>query len=591
MLHQAIDTETHLFGPGNMSPKIVCLSISLSAVLYKDEDILIKMTELLNNPDVLIIGHNVAYDMRCFVRAFPKLKQAVFAAYETGRVSCTVIRERLLDIAEDQLKTKGYALADLSKKYLGEHLEKIDTWRLRYSELEDIPLSQWPQEAIDYAQKDADVTSNVWEAQEKRKERMDYSIPTEAADVRAAFALGLMSSWGIETDQKYTIKRWNEEVSKLTELATKLSTTGLVNVSAPQLDIFSSAYLALPKTKKNLDKIRALVKKTSNGYAKKTEKGNIKTDAKAIENCNHPDLKLLLEFSRIEKGVSTFLSKVINAPIVHANFHAVGGTSNRTSCSGPNLQQIPRAPGFRECFVPRAGHLFLACDFDSQEMRTLGQAALDLCGHSKLARMYQRDRMFDPHNDFAKKLFHTNTPTKEQRQQTKVANFGFPGGLKARSFVAYAQNWGVETTEQEGQRLLDMWFEQWPEMTDYFRIVGNIAGSAGYGTQTIKQSGFRRQGVGYNDCANGFFQTLAAHASKQALWEVTKKCFCDRTSKLYGSRPVLFIHDEIILETPEFAIDEAGKELEQIMINAMEHWTPDVPAAASASVMHRWSKK
>lgn len=594
MIPIAIDTETHRFSPGNMSPRVVCMSymeFQPAHTLYNlVKDSTKKEMERILKKNYHIIGHNIQYDMRCLIATFPELKQKIFEAYREGRVSCTQIRERLLDIAEDKLTKRGYTLADLTKKYFGEVIEKEDTWRTRYEELEDVPLQDWPQDAIDYSLKDSELALKIWQEQEKRKHKLDYSLPTESLDVYASFCLGLMHSWGVETDQEYAVKLWNEQVTKMTSLAKEIEPTGLMSVSNAPLDLFNNDITKPPITKKNLSKIRELILKTYPGTPPKTPKGQIKYDAETLEECNHSDLKKLTEFSKIEKGLSTFLSKVVGFPVVHANFHAVGGVSNRTSCSGPNLQQVPRGGGFRECFVPRKDHVFLASDFDSQEMRTLGQAALDLVGHSKLARMYQKDRKFDPHTDFAKLVFNTDNPSKEQRQQTKVANFGFPGGLKAKNFVKYAKGWGVIITQKEGQKLLDVWFEQWPEMGPYFDIVQNIVGGADYGTQVIPQSGFRRAGVGYNDCANGFFSTLAAHASKEALCEITYRCFCVRTSWLYNSRPVNFVHDEVMSETPKHKAKKAAKEKETIMIQAMEKWTPDVPAASSSKIMDRWVK-
>jgi hypothetical protein len=127
-------------------------------------------------------------------------------------------------------------------------------------------------------------------------------------------------------------------------------------------------------------------------------------------------------------------------------------------------------------------------------------------------------------------------------------------------------------------------------MRDYFRGVENVVGPAGLGCQIIPRSGFVRGGCDYCNTANGYFQTLAAHASKAAMWAVCKRAYCDRESALYGSRPVVFVHDEVILETLEEAGDAAAKEIVEVMEAAMQKWTPDVPVTASAVLMRRWSK-
>jgi DNA polymerase I-like protein with 3'-5' exonuclease and polymerase domains len=160
-----------------------------------------------------------------------------------------------------------------------------------------------------------------------------------------------------------------------------------------------------------------------------------------------------------------------------------------------------------------------------------------------------------------------------------------------RSFTQYAKQWGLELNEFEARQIRDNWLNQWSEMKSYFDHVSALVGDVNMGTQVIPRSGFKRGLVGYKDCCNGYFQTLAAHASKTALWAVVRKCYTDRDSALYGSRPVLFIHDEIILETPEEVGHEAAQAIELTMSAAMQAWTPDVPAMASAVLMDCWSKK
>jgi DNA polymerase I-like protein with 3'-5' exonuclease and polymerase domains len=236
-------------------------------------------------------------------------------------------------------------------------------------------------------------------------------------------------------------------------------------------------------------------------------------------------------------------------------------------------------------------------------MRTLAQSALDICGHSKLAERFQLDRHYDPHLEFAARLGQVTVDEatalmagkdegiKKLRQQAKVCNFGFPGGMGPPTFVQFAKGWGVTIEEGRARVLKKAFMDQWPEMWTYFRHVSNIVGEAGEGTMIHPQSGFRRGDCPYTEIANGYFQTLAAHASKAALFEVSRRCYNVQASYLYGSRPVLFVHDEIVAETPEEAGHEAAQEMEAVMVEQMEDWTPNVPSAASAKLMRCWSKQ
>lgn len=616
----AFDTETHLFGPGKMAPRIVCLSWSdgkHSGIEVGDAKIELWLQRTLDevlDRRALLVGHVVAYDAACVLSTFPSVWGKIWQAYEINGIVCTGIRERLIDIANGEFGGRWnhsgkwedfkYTLADISRRRLGQAMSKgEDTWRKRYAELDGLPLSDWPREAVDYSILDAQMTWAVFSDQETRAKRIGYRLPTQYEDSRADFTLRLTSAWGIETDPDHVLKIWNQTVSRMVALVPALEAQGLATwKKKPTVQPADGRPLTLPEVKKSLSVLRAIIAKHyPGGKPPLTPKGSIQTGKDVLREIDFEPLKRLSEFNGLQKTASTYLSKFF-APVVHASYLAVGAASDRTSSFGPNVQNLPRLPGVRECFVSRPGTVFLACDYEAQEMRTLAQSCLDIVGHSILANRFRENPHFDPHLEFAARLAKITTDEAERlkaagdpgikklRQQSKAANFGYPGGMGSTKFIQYAKGYGIDLTADESQGLRDGFFATWPEMTDYFRHIQNVVGSAGIGQQTIPQSGFRRGNCGYSDTANGYFQSLAAHSSKSALFAVCQKAFCNRQSALYGSRPVLFIHDEIILETPDEIGDEAARELEQVMVRTMQRWIPDVPAAASATLMHRWSK-
>lgn len=608
------DVETHLATLGSRVPKIVCLSWAEKekyGIEVGHDNIEKWVHKYFGDEDVLLVGHFVAFDSACVLSNFPSISDKLWKKYESNRILCTAIRERLLDISVGEFRGgwKGrkfqkyiYTLADIASRRLGKEVAKgEDTWRLRYGELDGIPLEQWPQEAIDYSIGDSVVDLEVFENQELRARKSYYNIPTQFEDTRADFALFLTSVWGIRTDPKQVDRLWINTVEHMNSLVGILKDSGLAGPTKSKGIIRCGR--EVPAIKKSLKAVREAVKQYyPGGDPPKTPKDSIMTGEEVVKECNFEPLQKLIEFNKLQKVASTYLTKLFVA-IVHATFFSVGAASDRTSCRRPNLQNQPRLPGIRECFIPREERVFLACDFDAQEMRTLAQSCLDIVGYSRLAERFNENPHFDPHLEFAaylckisideaKRLKSIGDPEiKLRRQQSKAANFGYPGGLGAATFVDYAKGYGVDIDEKGSKELRDNWLTQWPEMVDYFKHVSSLVGSAGIGYQTIPQSGFVRGNCGYTDAANGYFQTLAAHASKAALFDVCKRAYQDRNSMLYGSRPVAFIHDEIILETPEFIGHEAGKELELVMIQAMEKKTPGVPSAASACLMRRWSKK
>ncbi len=85
------------------------------------------------------------------------------------------------------------------------------------------------------------------------------------------------------------------------------------------------------------------------------------------------------------------------------------------------------------------------------------------------------------------------------------------------------------------------------------------------------------------------FQAPAADGAKAAFYEVSKRCYAVKSSALYGSRPVAFVHDEILLESPRDRAKAAMDEMVSVMKSEMARCAvPDVPIAVDAGIMERW---
>lgn len=268
---------------------------------------------------------------------------------------------------------------------------------------------------------------------------------------------------------------------------------------------------------------------------------------------------------------------------------------------GTNLQNFPRMPGVRECIVARPGFLLASVDYESIELRTLAQSMLRICGRSTLAARYQSDPNYDPHTSFAARMLGItyaeamarkkaeDKEVKKHRQLAKCPNFGYPGGMGPAKLVVYAwKNYGIKITEEDAKRLRDLWFAENPEMREYFEHVTNLVDRGG----TFRQfgSGRIRGQCGFCDGCNGYFQGLAADGGKCALFSVSAECYADPESVLFGSRPLAFIHDEIIAEVPEAFGHECAMRIVAIMEREMRRFVPDVPVSAAPALMRSWLK-
>jgi hypothetical protein len=635
----AYDTETHLIKPGCTTPKMVCLTWydgENDGILLRDEG-LAWLREKLLDPDVHLIGQNVFYDLGVPCAEDPSFLPLVFDAIDAGRIHDTILRQKVIDNFHGQLK---YVWNEEKKKFDGQRFDlaslvwrhfKVnlfakkdgeknpDIWRLRYNELDGVPLEEWPKDAIDYA-----IDDSVWAYRifmEQEKELAPEGMPSQVNLVGSAWALDLAASWGFRTDRERTLQL---EAELLEELATWRQV-------AQECGRFVRKGV---KQSKNLNKIREEVaKRVERPHL--TKKGQIATTREQLREvpcpvcgedfdahnkdgfqpCETDDIKVIglwatSEVTRVEKKLSTYvkvLKQGFDVPI-NCRYNPIIETF-RTSSSGPNVQNWPRS-GIRHCIVPRDGWVYAFCDLDTVEMGTLAQVCIDLFGYSKLADAINEGK--DLHLYFASKLlqisyeecvarFKAKDPeihgSDGARQFSKIALYGYSGGMGVDAFIDYAKTaYGMIVDRSLAERLHGEYREHF-EMHDYFEHCSNLVGQEGYCKfMVFPRSGLVRGRVRYTAVCNSPFQHLAAMMAKGALYQTTKECYDPRLeSPLYGCRPVVFMHDEIIMEIPEEALGKeatsaAALRLQEIMVESAREWAPDINIGATVAMARSWLK-
>ena len=156
-------------------------------------------------------------------------------------------------------------------------------------------------------------------------------------------------------------------------------------------------------------------------------------------------------------------------------------------------------------------------------------------------------------------------------------------------FKEYAKGYGLDVSDDEARDIRSAWLETWPEMRKYFDMIGE---ATRWGSCDVEQFITRRLrgACSFTQYAITLFQGLVADGAKNALRAVSRACYAQPESVLFGSRPVAFLHDEIIIETPRFKAAEAAEKLSRIMIVEMRRFIPDVKVGAEAYLSEIWSK-
>lgn len=664
--HQILgfDTETFLIAPGVLAPRMVCLSGARrvgegvqSGVVLREQG-LAWLHSALARPDVTLIAHNAPYDAVVAMADAPSLILPIFEAYRSGRIECTLIKQQVIDVALGMRKFRrvggvvsraSYGLADLVSLYYGRRLEKDDTWRLRYAVLDDVPVQYWPSEARDYAELDAVEALMVWEAQEREIAELWPSggLPNQTEQQMASLALHLMSAWGIRAERSAVGRFIAQCEEKIREMEEALDGSGIFKLdkAGKPLRTATGAPQRIMKeimrrVVESLETMRIAIPRTPTGLPV--------TDKDTLLLTDDPELHVLAESMSYAKHLGQWgpvLSAAVERPVVCR--YGVLMETGRTSASGSegqegtNIQNPPRDGDVRPCVVPRPGWCFVSTDADTIELRAHAQNMLDLgIRDVRLAETLvrqHRDGGPDAHETLAAGIMGIepdevqrlvkvgDKPASDARQFAKIPGYGFPGGLGARVFVAYAAGqlkkadfvrWfhsdvrDGETpraaAERKAAQIRETWFETFPENREYFAIVNRMIGDNRSATIQQLMSNRIRGDVRYAAICNGFFQGRVADAMKEVLFWLAYECYTGQCfeqhrhggdhcgasgrSVLAGSRPVMFLHDEPILEHPVAQVHERAARQQYAVVTTLNKWMPDIPCASTAVALYRWHK-
>jgi DNA polymerase I len=627
----AFDLETHKVQPGLLAPPIVCGAWwdgddgKLAGV---GQTLFVARGLLLHKG--IICGANIAYDFGCLAAADPSLLPLIFDKYERGEVFDVLIAQYLDAIAHGYLRegmiidprTGGqikhpdtgkqafrYSLAVVTDLCLNrKDAKQNDRFRTSYALLDGIPISEWPEDARQYPLDDVRNTYEVAEYQLKNHRNL-HDMPFQA---RAAFASHLAAMWGLRTNPERTGTLHAELDGKY----------------AAAFEKFKAAGIYRDDGSKDTKKLKELVTAAYLGQPPTTEKGAVSTARDVLAESGDELLEQFADVSKVEKLKNTYLPFVEQGTEKPINLAPNPLLANGRQSYDGLVQLLPRKGGIRECFEPRPGHVWCSVDYSAIELSTLAQVCLWAVGFSKLAEAINEG--VDPHSLFAARLGNEDyeafrrrvdsedAEARDLRQMTKAANFGYPGmmgaprfaiqkrkeGLKLCLAARIAEACGVEkVTEWKGrpyppvckacveqaERLRIAYLERWPEMPPYFNwVMTRLDSQAGELEQFVSRR--VRGGLSGPSGANTLFSGLAADGAKRALWAVSKECYLDRASPLFGSRVLIFAHDELILEMPEERAHEAAHRQAEVMVAEMKKCVPDVRVSAEPALMRRWYK-
>jgi DNA polymerase I len=191
--------------------------------------------------------------------------------------------------------------------------------------------------------------------------------------------------------------------------------------------------------------------------------------------------------------------------------------------------------------------------------------------------------------------------TKADRQLAKAVNFGLLYGMGWKSLKAYARaNYGVELTDRKAQSYRKAFFDAYPGLAAWHAATEQHVKALFHkdenATHEVYTLGGRRrvlpvakrpeEGNPYpnkTDALNTPVQGTGADGLKEAialLWERRGEC--------PTAVPVIFCHDEIVIEIREPDESNAADWLRRCMVDAVASLIDPVPVEIEVTVGRTW---
>ncbi len=615
MLRIIADLETYLITEETITPQPVCMSWTdgneegkAGLVHARDPRFWSLLSGWLSDPNVELVWHNgFQFDVPVLIAHAPDQEriELLLTAMEEGRMTDTLIRAWLGDTAEGkfrgfskrngQLIKHSYGLGDLARLAgLPDMSKGEDTWRKRYSELDHVPIKDWPKEAADYAKLDAVNTAKVAIYQDIRWG--DEVLADEYEQFRGYFALSMMAAHGLPTDQSRVAIYETQLLSRRDALETGLEQYGLIERKVIHRGKENERVEITCKQQPARDLYGKLCEEYGvEPVFTETRQFSVTEDTvgELVATCQVEDRELELLAEAVEyKHSKQLLSRdvrVLKHPLVRTRYGWAGTgrvTSSRSNIveNYANLQNQAKKGMARECYVPPPGYILCSSDWAQAELVAVGDICKSYFGSSRLGDLINKG--VDVHNDLATNFTgQVMTGKSRERDACKMGNFGLWGGMGDDTFQKHLNKAGFKTVDAKNLR--DIWKATNPEHKQYFRRASDILDNCD-GMVEVYGGGMWRKVERFAQACNTPFQNLVARMSKRSAWYLV-------TAALRGELPIVplvQVHDEFLFGVPD-DLDIAGEvayAATGLMLKGARDFLQHVEMRAEPALMRRWYK-
>ncbi len=518
---------------------------------------------VLQDPAVLKIGQNMKYDAKIFAR---------------NNIEVAPFDDTMLMSYAMHAGKHGHGMDALSERYLNH--TPIPIKPLLGSGKSAITFDKVAvEDAVKYAAEDADITLRLWALFKTQLHREHVTTVYETLERPLSPVLARMERHGIKVDRDTLSRMSNAFAQKMAGLEAEIHELAgrPFNVGSP----------------KQLGEI--LFDEMGIEGGKKGKTGAYATGADILEDLatEHDLPARVLDWRQLSKLKSTYtdaLQEHIHPETgrVHTSYVQTGANTGRLASTDPNLQNIPvrseEGRRIREAFVAEPGKVLVSLDYSQIELRILAHVA----GIDALKQAFRDGQ--DIHAMTASEMF--NVPIEEMtpdiRRQAKAINFGVIYGI---SGFGLARNLRIPRSEAQG--FIDRYFERFPGIRAYMDETVEFAKEHGF-VQTLFGRKIHTPEIAAKGPRAGFAKRAAINAPIQGTAaDVIRRAMIQMPPAIQDlpAKMLLQVHDELLFEVEEGAVDETISVARKIMENAAAPAAHlDVPLTVDAGQGANWAE-
>ena len=549
--HKSVDDD--LFGGNKLAPNQLPM-----------QKVLELLKPIFEDPAIIKIGQNIKYDMKILSR----YNIDIFPIDDTMLLSYAL-----------NGGAHNHGMDSLSSRYL-DH-SPISIKSLLGSGKSAITFDQLSiAEAVDYAAEDADITLRLWKLFKPLLHKSRVTKVYEILERPLVSVLAEMEQNGIKVDRDTLSRMSNSFAQKMAGLEDEIFKAAgrSFNVGSPkQLGEILFDEMEIPGGKKG----------KTGAYAT----GADVLEDLIVEGYDFPSK--VLDWRQLSKLKSTYTDALqdhinVDTGRVHTSYSMAGTSTGRLSSTDPNLQNIPirteDGRRIREAFICDEGSVLLSLDYSQIELRILAQIA-DI--DSLKEAFYQGQ---DIHALTASQMFDVPLDKMDPmiRRQAKAINFGIIYGI---SGYGLARN--LRIPRKEAQAFIEKYFERFPGIKDYMESTVSFAKENGY-VKTLFGRRIHTPEINTRGPQAGFSKRAAINAPIQGTAaDIIRRAMIKMPGmiKQLPAKMLLQVHDELLFEVREEAVDETISIVKDVMETAsLPALEMSIPLTVDAGQGRNWAE-